>query len=205
MSRRTPPLFATGTWTVRHPFEVDTSTIYICKAIRSFDDLEARGIDPYETYYKPLGISREDYDKDVINLANVITLMSDTKPTVYIPDTYISSFPDVTTVPYSHIVLSMSLGAVAETVVLDDLLVKIEELVEASIGIEGKVRVHRAGTVAEGLSQVDHRVIESNRLAKISNNTTTYAKLLEAQGELERVQLQAAELEQIVIENGLLD
>ena len=204
MASRTPPLYATGQWSIRTPFAVDDNAIYTCKAIRSIDDLEARGVDPYEAFYKPHGISRSAYEQEVTNLANIVTLMSDTQPLVYVPDTYIESYPDVTTVPYRHIVLSMSLGAVPDSLVLDDLTLKIQELVEANIGITGTVAVHQAGTTAKGIEQGTHRTLESNRLARIENNTTDYAKALSAQAELERLREQMATLEQIVLDNNLL-
>ncbi len=201
---RTPPLYATGQWSVKTPFTVDENAIYTCKAIRSIDDIEARGIDPYEAFYKPLGISRDRYELDVTNLANIVTLMSDTQPVRYVPDTYIESYPDVTTVPYRHIVLSISLGAVPDTLVLDDLTTKLEELVETNIGIQGTVKVHQAGTVAKGLAQGTHRTLENNRLARIADNTTDRARVIELEEELERLRTQAATLEQIVIDNDLL-
>jgi hypothetical protein len=166
--------------------------------------LEARGVDPYEAFYKPHGITQQAYEQDVTNLANIVTLMSDTQPLVYVPDTYIESYPDVTAVPYRHIVLSMSLGAVPDSLVLDDLTTKIEELIEANIGITGTVTIHQAGTTAKGIEQGTHRTLESNRLARIENNTTDHAKVLTAQAELERLREQMATLEQIVLDNNLL-
>lgn len=205
MQPRTPPIFATGRWVIDSPFSVPASTIYICKAVRSFDDLKARGIDPYDAYYLPKGLDRSLYESDVTNLANIVTLMSDTHPTVYVPDTYITSYPDTTTVPYRHLVLSISLGAVPNTLVLDDFKAKIEEYSLASLGIQSVVKEHQAGGMAEGLDQISHQAAENNRLARIDGNQTDYAKLLNAQEELERLRQQNAILAQLCVDNGLLD
>lgn len=204
MQPRTPPLYATGRWVIESPFSVPTIAIYTSKAVRSFDDLKARDIDPYEQFYLPKGISRERYEADVRNLANIVTLMSDTHPLVYVPDTFIRSYPDTTTVPYRHLVLSISLGAVPDTLSLDDFKDKVKQHCLASLGIETRIREHQAGSMSEGLDQISHQAVENNRLARISNNQTELARLLRTQDELERVREQNRILTQLAIDNGLL-
>ena len=205
MQPRTPPLYATGRWVVDTPYKVAGTAIYTCKAIRSFDDLKARGIDPYKEFYELQGISQEDYEIDARNLANIVTLMSDTQPTVYVPDTYIRSFPDITTVPYRHIVLSISMGAVPDTLSLDDFKTKTQEYALASLGINVQVKEHQAGALSEGVDQISHQSLENNRLAKIENNNTTWADLVRKDAELEKLREQNRILVQLCVDNGLLD
>lgn len=204
MAGRTPPLYATGQWSVNSPFQVVEAGVYTCKAIRSFDEIRAAGVDPYSTYYEPLGLTRQDYETDVTNLANIVTLMSDAHPMVHVPDTYIASYPDLTTVPYRHIVLSLSLGAVPDSLVLDNTKTQIKELVASTLGIDGEVKLHQVGYVDKGFDQGTHETLEANRLSRIEETRTDYARVLEQQAELERLREQNETLVQILIAEGLL-
>ena len=204
MKPRTPPLYATGKWVIESPFTLVANGVYVCKAVRSFDDLSALGIDPYTQYYEPMGLDINKYRQDVLSLANIVTLMSDTHPTVYVPDTYIKSYPDTTTVPYRHVVLSLSLGAVPDTLVLDDLKDKIQEYTLSSLGLEVKVKEHQAGSISEGVDQVTHLTLENNRLARIENNTTQFAKVSEAEALIVRLREENLILTNILLEAGLL-
>lgn len=205
MAIRTPPIYATGKWQVKQPFSVESNTIYVCKAIRSLDDVEARGIDAYATFYEPYGISRSDYDDDVMQVANIVTLMSSTAATLYIPDTYILSFPDTTTMPYSHTVLSISLGAVPDTLSLDDTRQKIEDLVLSSLGIESRIFTHVSGVISEGVDFVTHRSLENQRLARIENNTSSYGQLVAKDAEIEALRERIRALEEILVETGVVE
>lgn len=202
--RRTPPLYATGKWTLTSPFIADPNAIYICKAIRSLDEIKASGIDPFTTYYEYYGISRTDYEQDVINQVNIVVLMSPTHPAIHVPDSYIASYPDLTTVPYTHVVLSISLGAVPDTLALDDIKQKIYDEVLNSVGVESVVREHQASSIAEGIPQQTHSTLEANRLQRIESNETNLAKYLRAQSENAELKTKIQLLEQIIIDNGLL-
>ena len=201
---RTPALYASGQWAIRTPFSVNPQAIYVCKAIRTLDELEAQGIDPYAEFYEPKGIERSVYSDDVRNLANIITLMSDTQPTAYVPDTYIERYPDTTVVPYRHVVLSLSLGAVPDTLALADLEDKLKETVLDSIGIETQIKTFQAGALASGVDQMTHRAAESNRLARIANNQTRLAQLRAKDQSLETVLEKNRILVQLCKDNGIL-
>ena len=205
MPIRTPPLYATGKWQVRSPFEVKSDVIYTCKAIRSIRDLKVRGVDPFETFYEPYEISRDRYEEDLTNLVNIVTLFSDNDAVLYIPDTFIESYPDTTTVPYSQIVLSIGLGAVPDTLALDDVKEKIEDIILTSIGVTADVREHQSGTPSQGVEQTEHEVLESNRKAKMEGNQSLYAQLLSCQAENEDLRGRIRDLEKIIVDSGILD
>lgn len=204
MRLKTPSIYATGKWAITPPFSVDPNAVYVCSAIRSIEDLVVRGIDPYVEFYEPNGLDREVFNGDVTNMVNIITLMSDTNPTVYIPDTYISSYPDSTVIPYRHIVLSMSLGAVPDSLVLNDLKNKMEELTLSSIGVSSTVNIHQANSIVEGVSQTNHQTLENNRLAALANNSTNYSRVIEQQDVIDKQNQYIGTLEQMVKDNGLL-
>ncbi len=201
---KTPNIYATGKWVVSTPFNIGANDVYVCNAIRSFTELRSSGIDPYEQYYKPLGISPEDFAIDERKFANIITLSSNSNPTAYIPDTYIVSYPDATSIPYKHVVMSISLGAVADTLVLTDIKQKVAAVVESDLGITGIVKEHHSGTVTEYLTLSQHKTVEANRLTALINNKSLYTQLSDQDAIiadlLERNQL----LEEVITANGIV-
>jgi hypothetical protein len=204
MRLKTPPLYATGHWVIDDPFGVPGSAIYTCKAIRSIDSLKIAGINPYNEFYALKGITVSRYEQDVRNLVNIVTLMSAAFPVIHVPDTYIRSYPETTTIPYRHVVLSISLGAVADTLAIEDLKTKIAEYTLASLGIVSVVKEHQANSMAESVDQVIHQSLENNRLARIADNQTEYARIQSLTLELTRLREQYRILEQLAIANNLL-
>lgn len=206
MAKRTPPLYATGTWQLTSPFTAQAGSVYTCHAIRSIADLRAVGIDPFVRYYEPLGITRVVYEADLDNLPNIITLMSDTAATIYVPDTYIQSYPALDTIAYRHVVLSVSLGPVPKTLTFGDLQSKMSELVTTNLGVvDPDVRVHEAEAIAEGVSSDQHQILENARLASITGNTTERARRMALEDTNQALIDKVLALEKIIRDNGLLD
>lgn len=204
MAKRTPQLYAVGRWVVKSPFKLTTNTTYSCQAIRSLEDLVARDIDPYTTYYQPVGITKATYEADKDNLPNIITLMSDTAPTVYIPDTYITSYPSLDIVPYRHSVLSVALGPIPDTLALDDITAKVEDLVVNNIGVESTAQIHQAESTSLGVTTMEHQILENARRIKITDNTTDRSKIQALEDQVTALQERNTFLEQLVIDEGLL-
>lgn len=200
----TPALYSTGKWDIRTPFEVDANSVYVCIAIRSFQELRASGIDPFTQFYQPLGISEEVFLQDERNLVNVVTLFSDTQPMAFIPDSYIESYPDNTTMPYKHMVLSISLGAVPDTLVLTDIKEKVANLVLAEMGINTIVKEHHAGCATEFLSLQEHKVVEANRLSRLETNKSLYTVIAEQQRQIDQLTQNNKVLEEVIVKAGLV-
>lgn len=203
MSKKTPPLNARGRYQLKAPWQASLDKVYRCIAIRSFDDIYELGVDVFLAYYEPFGIARSTYDQDRRLGANIITLATDDNELIYVPDTYIASYPDMSSINYSHVVLSCSLGPVADHVPLDFLLQSVSTVVSDTIGIEPTVNLHLAPHT-DVISPEQHDVLEAARSAAIKNRKTDYAKVRELQIQnsslIQRVKL----LEQIIKDKGLL-
>ena len=202
---KTPHLYATGRYRVELPFRVNHEKIYVCHAISSFESLRADNIDPYETYYKPFDIPRNRYEEDAQALGNIVTLICQSEPIVHIPDSFILQYPDVTSIAYQYMILSVSLGAVPDTLTLDDVKFKMQDLVLNSLGIDCQIKVHTANEASEYVDQLTHKTLERNRLAKVQNNETHWAMLLKAREENRKLRDHLDLLEQLIIDHELLD
>jgi hypothetical protein len=205
MRSKTPPLYATGRWQLRTPFTINPSKVYTCRAIQSFESLREQGVDIYKRYYLPYGAHQWTYDQDAAQLSNMVTLMSPTEPTVVVPDSYIEAYPEVTTVPYHHTVLSLSIGAIPTALPLSDFKDKIKAYALATLGIDVDVKTHQAGALMEEVDQMTHLTLERARLAKVDQNTTLYAAALEKDEEISILREQNRLLMELVQANGLIN
>ena len=205
MRSKTPPLYATGRWQLRAPFSVNTARVYTCRALRSFSELRESGIDIYKQFYLPVGAHQWLYEHDAAGLTNIVTLMSATEPTVHVPDSHINAYPDVTSVPYHHTVLSLSLGAIPTTLPLTDFKEKIADYARATLGIDVVIKSHQAGALMEELDQQTHLTLEQARLAKVEHNHTLYAQVLQKEQEIQILREQNRLLTELAIDHHLLD
>jgi hypothetical protein len=201
--RITPPLAARGIYQLRQPWEVSAAKVYTCQAIRSFQDIYELGEDVYRRYYEPKGLSQSVFNADQQAHTAIITLISDDFDIVYVPDTYIVSYPDLGVVNYQRVVLSVDFGVLPDFLDLDYIRQEMETVGSKIIGKEPEVK-EAVAPVSGAVTPTEHQVLEASRLANIEFRTTDRAKYLHQlqlnSDLIERLQT----LEQLVIDNNLL-
>lgn len=138
--RMTPPLAARGIYQLRQPWEVPASKVYTCQAIRSFQDIYEMGEDVYRRYYEPYGLSRGDFNDDEQVNAAIVTLISDDFDIVYVPDTYIASYPDMGVVNYQRVILSVDFGILPDFLNLDYIRQEMGTVGSKILGKEPEVK-----------------------------------------------------------------
>lgn len=180
MARNTPPLHAKGVYTLAAPWTTVSDAVYECIAIRDFADFQDRGESVFQRFYVPKGLAQSVYDADLAQDAHIITLVSETSPTIFVPDTYIESFPDVSGVAYKRIVLSLLLGPLPDTVDLTHLKASLGDLASDITGVVAEVNEHVA-PYAGVVSADQHATLEAARQAAITNRTTDRATVLTQQ------------------------
>ena len=159
--RITPTINTVGVFKVEKPFFVESNRVYEVVAIREFDDIWLQGGDVYEEYYKPNGLSEEIYQRDVKLNATIITLKSKVG-NVYIPDTFIESFPKLGYLNYKHVILSVDIGAVSDDTNLDALIDDLKELASKHVGVTATVKKHTAPTT-NALTRAEAESLEKQR------------------------------------------
>jgi uncharacterized protein (DUF885 family) len=158
-------------------------------------------VDVYATYYQPLGLAQSVYAADLAAGAALITLANDYAAPVYVPSTYITSYPDMGNVVYNHVVLSTSLGSLPDGVALDGVQEQIRTAVAAVIGVDPTVLVHTA-PIKGVVSSAQHQDYEAARNAAITNRTTNASTILALQAQIAALQQTNATLTQIAQDNG---
>lgn len=204
MALNVPPIGTRGIYSLRAPFATVPSTLYTCAAIRHYKDIQNQGIDVFKRYYEPYEIEQAVYQKDLVSGVVLVSLVSDTENPIYVPSSYIASFPNLNNVNYHHVVLSLSLGALPEHLDLTFLKNQLAGITSDVIGVDSTVYENIAATT-NTITPEEHDAITIAREAAIKNRTTDYAKVLELQQQKASLEQRLQILEDILIDNGLLD
>lgn len=203
MARMTPPLLTKGRYTLIDPFVAEGTVLYTCTALRTFPECEIAGEDVLNDVYIRKGLTEREYTRDLAANALLVTLMSDTQAPIFVPDTYIESYPSLSDVTYNHVVLTASLGSVPDFLNFEFLKAQMRAVVSDVIGVEPDVQIARA--ISTGVvTPEQHEVMEVGRLAAIKLRTTDRAKTLELQNKCIRLEEQNQILMQLLQDHGLL-
>lgn len=191
-----PPIGTSGIYKLASPFaaKLQSGMSYRCEAVRRVIDFVELGVDVYEEFYLPEGISRDQYNLDVSNQVAIISLVASSGHFVHVPSTYILAYPDIGGVPYTVMVLGLELGAIPNYMDLTGLKYAIQNLVRDTIGVTPQVREVVISAVQK-LSQSDHDALENARRSYITNSQTDRAKALTLQNQFNTLQQQYNELQ----------
>jgi len=203
MARVTPPMYSEGVFLLSTPFNAKVDVAYKVNAIRTFAEIGAHGEDPMDLVYIPAGLSRADYQADIDAGAAVITLLSKTEKPIYVPDTYIRSYPNMGSVPYSHLVVSASCGAIADSYDTAMIQTLLQGLLRDRLGITATVFIGRAAT-ANVVSAEEHVEIERARQAAITQTNTDLSRALKAEDTVAAQLVTIAALEQMLQDAGVV-
>ena len=172
----TPQLNATGIYEVKLPFTLEEGAIYRCEALSRFEPLIADGVDVFETYYAPHGLSQTVYESDLTNAVSIVTITATADGSSFdIPSSYILSFPSAGVVAYGHLVMSIDLGLLPDYVPLDELRAQIADYASDVIGVRPKTNLHRL-PLRYAVTVEQHQLLELNREVSIKGRKSTYAE-----------------------------
>lgn len=203
MTRMTPPLLTKGRYTLVSPFVAEGTVLYTCTALRTFSECEIAGEDVLNDVYLNANLTQADYNRDLAAGALLVTLMSETEAPIFVPDTYIESYPNLSDVTYNHIVLTASLGAVPDFLNLEFLKAQMSALVSDVIGLEPTVQIARA--ISSGIiTPEQHEAMEVGRQAAIKLRTTDRAKAIDLQNKCTRLEEQNKILVELLQANDII-
>lgn len=165
----TPDIGSSGKYTYKAPYDTlgNNQTEFRCMSIKTLVDCISSGEDPFKKYYEPYKLTQQDYKKDLLEGASIIGLQSTVGQWLYIPNSYLLSFPDVSGVRYVTMVLAANIGAIPETMNLDILISEIEDVVMSRLGITPEVRPVITSQPAL-IGYADHSKMENARLNAVS-------------------------------------
>jgi hypothetical protein len=173
--RLTPPLEIRGIFTFNAPFEQQPTKVFEVIALRQFGDIVADGEDVFKDFYEPMGLPASAYKEDEKLGAVLVTLADPHGDILYIPDTYIATYPNQTNFEYHHVIMSVSLGALPTTVDLTFAVDEVKGVVDKVLGINSKVVV-ASGPKQGVITQEQHESMTQARLAAIQLTESVHAR-----------------------------
>ena len=197
MSRVTPPIGAKGLFKVRSPYVVSAAAVYWVGAVRTFEELIAAKIDPLAQVYAPVGMGQQDYNSDIVEGAQVITLLSHVRPPLHIPDTYILEYPNMSIVPHSWIVCTVSCGILPDTYDLTRMQQTVGIAVSEYTGVQSTVTITTAPTT-DSVTEAAYLEAKAVRDAALLNKSTDFADKLLLQEQLDKANSYIADLTSII-------
>lgn len=201
MAKRTPAMYARGAYELKQPWNAASNKVYTCIAIRSFEDIYKQNEDVYTTYYKQYMLDGETVNGAVFSFAeetaalpNICTLRSENNEIIYVPDTYILSYPNTTLVPYSNVVLGVTLGPLPDELDLIGISESIKDSVKKFYGIDISISTMRIPTSTNPTPE-EHEQLEEVRLGAITANTSMEEQLEKALATIDDQRNYIAQLE----------
>lgn len=197
MARLTPNIGIKGAFLLKAPFATEADVEYTVVALRSIAEFTAKTGDPVELIYKKVGLGRPELTADQAEGAIIVVLSTKAGVLMYVPDTYILSYPFMGSIPYSHIILSVSLGMLPDDMDLTGAQQVVTSAVSDAIGVEPTVFISK-GEVTDMIDEQRHVQLTISREAAIKNRETDRAKALRLASELQTANERIAEYELII-------
>lgn len=198
---RTPPIYAEGIFTCYPPFDkqVDINTVYVAEAIRTFPEMERRDRDVFAEIYSPAGLSEEIYKEDGEARASIITLKSTDGDLIFVPNTYIESYPGMAGLEYSRNVIVLDVGMIPATIDLSLLEKDLKDVIVKNVGADVKVVVDKM-RYEGNVTHEDHVSLETARRLAIRQHVPLQQQLDEAKQRNDELQKQNDDLVEIINE-----
>lgn len=198
----TPHIGAQGVYTLAAPFAalVIPNITYICRAIRKLEDIIGSGEDPYETYYKPFNLSKDDFLRNLNNNDCIVSLQSSAANWIYVPSSYILAYPSGAGVKYQAMMIGVSLGTLPSSVDLSNLETEIKHLVYDSLGVEATTKqvVVSADLLIDNDTSDTLETVRNNRKVVKESSALTIARQA---SEITTLQTKLSELERFISVN----
>lgn len=211
MAKHTPSLYATGKWVLKEPWLAAPDVTYVCHAIRTFEDIEKLGEDVYDRYYKPyiqdgsnIGGKVWLFENERLEYPNIITLISNDNRIIYVPDTFIVSFPDASEFRYNQVVLAVPLGILPEKFDISNITQAVKDKVNTLLGININPVVSVASLISNPTLE-QHLSLEANRSAAIRNTQSIETQLVQEKQKVAALEEQNRLYETILRQNGLIN
>jgi len=192
-----PQLNTYGLFTALAPFTLQTVN-YKVSQLQTFDSLVKEGVNIFNTYYTPNGLTNTNYETDYNNGEVIVTLTSTESPTVSIPSSYLNNAPIEVAVQYNRMVISIDLGNLPEMVNVDALLPELQNLATDWVGQTATMRLHQIPLIGD-VSYSQYLNKEAVRIAAINKQPTFYTAMIAADTQLQAAREKIANLEAALI------
>lgn len=189
----TPPINVVGQFTVKDPFDTVPGAIYKCESIQGFEALDLANVDIYAQYYQPFGLPRSAYDHDRLNSVDIVTLISLSAPPIVLPSSYITSFPNVESIPYHQTLVVFDLGILPDGFDLSSLSDQCRQVFEDGVGVD-VTPMTVTHPVSDVVDASQHEQLTNARIANQNITDSYYKRMRELEKQVQALQTRNAAL-----------
>lgn len=187
----TPEVGATGKYKYKAPFDTlgNNQTEFTCQSVRTLTDCLSVGENAYNKYYKPHGLTEDQFQEDVKGGASIVGLQAATGAWLYIPNSFLLSYPDISGVRYVTMVIAADIGAIPETMDLSVIMTEVQDILNSRLGIKPDVR----GVVTSQpalVSYDDHERLENVRQNAITEQQPLISQVLSLKAQVSLLTVQ---------------
>lgn len=191
-----PSVHASGLWELTTPFNnhLTRNVQYTCIAVRRLEELALQGIDTFKVYYEPFGLTINKHQEDYAKNIAIVTIKNTAGDVKSFPSSYIVRFPSSEGVSYVNLGLGINLGSLPVSKSIDDLILKITELVKDTLGTTPTIKTIQLSEITM-VSRDTHTNLENTRKANIKASDTQAAQLTTLKKQLQAKDTLIRELE----------
>ena len=177
--RLTPPLGAYGKYELKTPWVINSNISYRCVSLRRVEEIVKSGKNVFTTFYEPMKLTQDVANVDIAAGVVFVGLLGSDGSRIYVPDTYILSYPDQTAVTYDYTVLSVDLGPQPSNIDLAMLMDEIKTIASNFTGVSADNIIVGLGAAASTtmLTNEQHQAAEDARSLAIANTETSTTKI----------------------------
>lgn len=190
---KTPLPNMRGRYQLIMPWIISETVLFTCKSLQSFSQIEDSGINGYEKYYEPMGLSQDQYKQDLQFGSYLCGLFGDDGTVIYVPDVYIQKYPTQDSPQYSNFVASFICGPMITGYNWEFFKSKLSEVASDTLGFEPEVFIDTLDN-STVLTPEQADALEAGRAAAIKNRTTTWALLKASQAQVAQLTATCNEL-----------
>ena len=184
-SRILPVIGSSGTYELLPPFDtvILPEEIYTCKAIRNISEYVSYNQDPKKLVYDYYGLSENDYENDIQEDMEIVSLQNNKGVWVYVPARYIIKYPEVDGIPYHQLSMVCKIPAIEVKRDISHLKTDVINLIKDTLGVEAAVEiveVSRTIAVTKDVSdqlKIDRALVSNGRVT----DRAKYMQLLQQQ------------------------
>ena len=184
-SRILPVIGSSGTYELLPPFDtvILPEEIYTCKAIRNISEYVSYNQDPKKLVYDYYGLSENDYENDIQEDMEIVSLQNNKGVWVYVPARYIIKYPEVDGIPYHQLSMVCKIPAIEVSRDISHLKTDVINLIKDTLGVDAAVEiveVSRTIAVTKDVSdqlKIDRALVSNGRVT----DRAKYMQLLQQQ------------------------
>lgn len=199
-----PTVGSSGYFALRAPLDtlIVQNERYTCQAIRRISDYVAANEKPFELIYDKYKLTEEEWKNDQASNMYIVSLQSDKGHWLYVPASYILTFPIPNGIPYRAISLVVALPSIPADTDLSFIEQDIRNIIKDSIGVNCNIKPIETSRVVL-FTKENHDIIKAERDILASGRGTDRARYKDTQQQLDIALGKIVALEKYIIDNGL--